>query len=158
VSVNPIATCRTCGDFGHMASEHVSVQWDGLDFAAIQMATMDHRHRGAPAATWNADRTLWVRVHPDITEWVTAGWWVNVTPERITVTTKGPRMENERMSTTGQEQTELAELEAEFEAAGGRGADLADRIDELRLKLYPGQYPELVQAAAEAAAEEFPPG
>src|ERR1039457_2396108 len=60
------------------------------------------------------------------------------------------------MSTTGQERTELAELEAEFEAAGGRGVDLAERIDALRLKLYPEQYPELVQATAAEAAEEFP--
>jgi hypothetical protein len=30
------------------------------------------------------------------------------------------------------EQGRLSELEAEFEAAGGRGVELADRIDELR--------------------------
>lgn len=30
---------------------------------------------------------------------------------------------------------ELAELEAEFERAGGRGVELADRIDELRAEL-----------------------
>ena len=35
---------------------------------------------------------------------------------------------------TPQEQAELATLEAAFEAAGGRGADLADRIDTLRAK------------------------
>lgn len=36
------------------------------------------------------------------------------------------------MGLTPDQQTELAELEAEFTATGGRGVDLADRIDTLR--------------------------
>jgi hypothetical protein len=52
------------------------------------------------------------------------------------------------------QEAELARLEAEFEAAGGRGVDLAEAIDALRLNLHPEDYPELVAAAAEAAAEE----
>ena len=45
----------------------------------------------------------------------------------------------------------LTRLEAEFDAAGGRGPDLADEIDRLRLKLHPEDYPELVAAAVSAA-------
>lgn len=38
------------------------------------------------------------------------------------------------MRLTGAETRELARLEHEFEAAGGRGVELANRIDELRTK------------------------
>lgn len=38
------------------------------------------------------------------------------------------------MGLTKQESVELARLEAAFEEAGGRGVELADRIDELRAK------------------------
>lgn len=37
--------------------------------------------------------------------------------------------------TIEQEREQLAKLEAQFEAAGGRGVELADEIDELRRKI-----------------------
>lgn len=62
-----------------------------------------------------------------------------------------------RLLANGDTDAKLADLEAEFDAAGGRGPDLADEIDRLRLKLHPEDYPELVAAAAQAAADEFDP-
>jgi hypothetical protein len=50
------------------------------------------------------------------------------------------------MSLTPEEDAELLRLEDEFEAAGGRGVELADRLDFLRTK---SQYPTVSEIIAD---------